>query len=54
MLNYVMNILHEYPVADPLRDPSRDHYKIQGYGNIDKNIAYIDAATVTNLIESAT
>lgn len=48
MLNYVMNILHEYPVADPLR------YKIQGYRNIDKNIAYIDAATVTNLIESAT
>lgn len=48
MLNYVMNILHEYPVADPLR------YKIQGYGNIDKNIAYIDAATVTSLIESAT
>ena len=48
MLNYVMNILHEYPVTDLLR------YKIQGYGNIDKNIVYIDAATVTNLIESAT
>ena len=47
MLNYVMNILHEYPVTDLLR------YKIQGYGNIDKNIVYIDA-TVTNLIESAT